>query len=401
MHNAWSYVSKDNQKSVVDFIRRKLVLGGAFYVSYNTPSGKWAKLAPVRELMKLYHDRAVIRADESASKIKNTINFMSRMIEGNPSLRQSSQLADEMSYIKNSDAFDTDREYFSDCWELSSFSDMTDILSEAKLSFSCHGELLENLDTLFLKNESIAFLNDITDPLLKEMTRDFLSDHHHRADIWAKGARTLNWVERTQALSHLKFILPNHVSTIDLEVTFPAGKSILQNDIYVPLLDCLAENNYTPKSADDLVNYHQLRHLNRGKILDALIVLMSINYIYPTQSEKKVEQAKYKTNALNGYLLEQAVHIDTIHHLASPVTGGGINVSRIHQLFLLARLEEVSSPDEWASLAWQLISQQDQVLMIENNKINSPEEGLILLKAMAHEFADKKLPILKALGIAD
>lgn len=401
MSDAWSYLPKHSQHCVIDFVRRKLELGGAFYISYNTPSGKWARLLPVRELMKFYYDRVAVRADDSATKIKNTVNFIERMIEENSDLPQSSQLIGEIAHIKNSDLSDIDRDFFANSWELSSFADMSAILSEAKLNFSCHGKLLENIDSLSLTSQSAVFLNGITDPLIKEVMRDYLADHHHRSDVWTKGARTLHWVERTEELSGLSFILPNHISTINLEVNLPASNSVLQNDVHALILSCLAENNYTPKSASDLVNYHQLRHLNLGKILDALIVLMSINYIYPVQHEDIVNKVKSKTKALNAYILEQAVHGDTIHYLASPVTGCGINVSRIHQLFLLARLEEVSLPDEWASLAWQLISQQEQVQTIENNKINSPAEGLSLIKKMAHEFAEKKLPILQALGITD
>jgi Predicted methyltransferase regulatory domain/Methyltransferase domain len=399
--DVWSYLPTDTQNSVIDFVRHKLELGGAFYVNYNTPSGRWARLAPVRNLMKLYYDRVVVPADDMSTKIKNTVNFIESMVKGNPSTPYVSQLLDEMTHLKNSDLSDIEREYFSNCWRLFSFSDISELLSEAKLTFSCHGELLKNLDVLVLKNESAAFLKDIADPLLKEVMRDYLTDQHHRSDVWVKGAPALNWVERTEVLKDLRFILPHYLSAIDLDVKFPSGNSVLQNDVHALILNCLAEDNYSPKSAGDLVNYHQLRHLNLGKILDALIVLTSINYIYPVQNEDIVNNVKSRTNALNAYLLEQAVHVDAIHYLASPVTGCGINVSRIHQLFLLARLEEVSLPDEWASLAWQLISQQDQVLMIEHHKINTPAEGLNLLKEMAHEFAVKKLPILQALGIAN
>jgi hypothetical protein len=356
---------------------------------------------PVRDLMKLYYDRVTTQLDSPALRVKNAVEFVDRMMATNPHLPQRERLIEEIEQIKKSNPGYIAGEYLGQHWDLVPFSEMATILSEAKLNFAGHAELLENVDLLFLTETSRRSLNDITDPVLKEMTRDYLSAHHFRSDIWLKGSRALSLIERTQLLSNLRFVLIIPLDEVDLNVNVPAGAMTFDLEIYTPVLECLAENNYTPKTADDLVDYHQLRNLNKGQILDALITLTSLHCIYPAQKNEVIEKVKSKTNALNTYLLEQAVHTAQINNLASPVTGGGVKVSRVEQLFLLARLEDVVSPDEWASLAWQLISQQEKVNHIEGTIISSPAEGLSLLKKMAHQFSDKKLPILKTLGIAE
>lgn len=41
LHGIWSWVSDENRQVIVDFLRRKLKLGGVLYVSYNTlPGGR-------------------------------------------------------------------------------------------------------------------------------------------------------------------------------------------------------------------------------------------------------------------------------------------------------------------------------------------------------------------------
>ena len=50
LHGIWSWVSDENRRLIVDFVRRKLKVGGVLYVSYNTLPG-WATFAPMRHLL--------------------------------------------------------------------------------------------------------------------------------------------------------------------------------------------------------------------------------------------------------------------------------------------------------------------------------------------------------------
>ena len=50
LHGIWSWISDENRAVIVDFIRKKLKVGGVLYISYNTLPG-WAAFAPMRHLM--------------------------------------------------------------------------------------------------------------------------------------------------------------------------------------------------------------------------------------------------------------------------------------------------------------------------------------------------------------
>ncbi|MFN7504535.1 MAG: class I SAM-dependent methyltransferase, partial [Limnobacter sp.] len=50
LHGIWSWISDENRNAIVDFVRRKLRVGGVLYVSYNTLPG-WAGFSPIRHLM--------------------------------------------------------------------------------------------------------------------------------------------------------------------------------------------------------------------------------------------------------------------------------------------------------------------------------------------------------------
>src|SRR5882762_9667404 len=50
VHGIWSWISDANREVIVEFIRRKLKVGGILYISYNTLPG-WSAFAPMRHLM--------------------------------------------------------------------------------------------------------------------------------------------------------------------------------------------------------------------------------------------------------------------------------------------------------------------------------------------------------------
>ena len=75
-------------------------------------------------------------------------------------------------------------------------------------------------------------------------------------------------------------------------------------------------------------------------------------------------------------------------------------VARFQQLFLLALSQGKKQPAEWAQFVWQILSSQGQKILKEGKTLETAEENLAELTAQAATFAEKQLPILKALQIA-
>jgi len=75
-------------------------------------------------------------------------------------------------------------------------------------------------------------------------------------------------------------------------------------------------------------------------------------------------------------------------------------VPRRGQLFLLARQQGHHEPQTWARFVWAIIAPQGQRLIKDGKALESAQENLAELTAQAHAFALKRLPILKAIGIA-
>ena len=80
---------------------------------------------------------------------------------------------------------------------------------------------------------------------------------------------------------------------------------------------------------------------------------------------------------------------------------GGVQVNQIQQLFLLARTNGKKSPEDWARATWDIFAPQGRALVREGKPLTTPEENLAELTSMARNFANKYLPVLIALGVAE
>lgn len=75
-------------------------------------------------------------------------------------------------------------------------------------------------------------------------------------------------------------------------------------------------------------------------------------------------------------------------------------MERFEQLFLRAKQQGHQTPTEWAKFVWSLLDMQGQRLGKDGQIINSEEESIQILLDQAELFAEKRLPMLKALQIA-
>jgi hypothetical protein len=69
-------------------------------------------------------------------------------------------------------------------------------------------------------------------------------------------------------------------------------------------------------------------------------------------------------------------------------------------LFLKSLKNVRKTPAEWAADAWGSLDAQGQQLIKAGKTVKTKEENLSALLDMAVDFQGKRLPIMKALGVA-
>jgi SAM-dependent methyltransferase len=397
LHGIWTWISEANSRIIVDLIRRKLRVGGIVYISYNCLPG-WAPSMPLRHLVKLHADLAA-EATGMLGKLDGALAFARQVIDsgalyfhGNPAVGERLKLmsGQNRNYLAH--------EYFNEDWRIMAFSEVAKCLDDAKLSFVTSAHLLDHVEAVNLTSEGNKLLAEIKHPILRQSVRDYFVNQQFRRDVFIKGPRRVSRLEQQEALQSASFALTTHADGVPMKVKGARGETTLPEQVYRPVIEVLAENDYGPKTVAELAAHFKLRAMPFSQVLQAMFVLIGAGHVHPAQ--ESASESRNHCRALNRYLCERARSGADIQFLASPVTGGGVPVPRFHQLFLLALEHNRKSEAEQSDFAWSLLSAQGQRVVKDGKPLESPEENITELTNMAGDFATQRLPLLKVLEIA-
>jgi hypothetical protein len=184
-----------------------------------------------------------------------------------------------------------------------------------------------------------------------------------------------------------------------MKVAGSLGEAKLDEQFYRPLIESFADEGFQPKSLNHVAARHpKLASAPLVNLVQAAVVLTGAGHLHPAQQPAR--QALARSGALNRHLCERARSSDNFLYLASPVTGGGVPVSRQQQLFLLAAHKGKKAPSEQAKFVWDTLAAQGQRVIKDGKLLETPDENLAELSKQAEEFAERRAPILKALGVA-
>jgi hypothetical protein len=397
MHGIWSWVSDSNRHLIVDFVRRKLKVGGVLYVSYNTMPG-WAAFAPMRHLLTEHVAAQAVAGRGVVSSINDAMAFAERLLQCNPAfLKSNPSVQERLGKVKEQNAHYLAHEYFNRDWHPMHFATMREWLEPAKVQYACSAHFADNVDVLNLTAEQQKFLADLPDPMFRESVRDFMVNQQFRREYWVKGARKLTALERHEALMASRVILTTHRPDVQLVIKGALGDANMDAAVYIPILDLLADHK--PRSIAEITEMAGKKGVPFPEAIEAVMILVAAHHLAPANAETEVSKAKPKTEKLNIHLQKKSRGMNELAHLASPGIGGGMAFNRFQQLFLLAYREGMQSPEQWAQYAWQILASLGEKLLQEGKLLESPEENLAELTRQAQEFAQKGLAVAIALEV--
>jgi hypothetical protein len=398
LHGIWSWISDENRKVIVDFIRKKLKVGGVLYISYNTLPG-WGTFAPMRHLMTEHAE--VIGADGVGivSRIDGALDFTEKLLATNPTFSQANPLINEkIKQIKGQNRHYLAHEYFNRDWHPMHFATMAKWMESAKLTYACSANYLDHINVVNLTADQQAFLKDIQDPMFKQTVRDFMVNQQFRKDYWVKGVRAINVLDKAEQLREQFFVLSTYRPDVSLKVSGSLGDATLNESIYTPILDLMAD--FKIRTLAQIEQSIQNQGIKFFQLSEAILVLCGNGILSAALNEKAISKAKKHTDMLNAHLMQKARTNNDISFLASPVTGGGVEVRRFHQLFLMAIVHGKKKPEDWAAFVANILVVQGQKIVQEGKPMETEEAQLVELTKQAFEFSQKSLPIYKALQMA-
>jgi hypothetical protein len=400
IHGIWSWISNENRKVIVDFIRRKLNVGGVVYISYNAMPG-WAQFAPLRELMAQHAHSIGSGGQGIVNRIDGSIDFAERLLSTKPTyLSVNPQIAQKLTSIKGQEKQYLAHEYFNRDWEPMNFSTLAKQLEAGKLGFACSANYLSHVDTINLTPEQIEFMAEINDTIMRQSVRDIMTNQQFRQDYWVKGLRKSPHFDQIRSLKAERVILTTIRPDIPQKVACPFGEATLNEQVYSTVLDVLED--YKLHTVSEIVRLAEDKNILMSQITEALLILSHMGHVMIAAQEEPSDTTIDSCRRLNDHILNLASSSGFSQIvLASPVTGGGIIVSRLHQLFLLAVHNGLKTASELADFTWKIFDSQGEKIIKDGETLEDPAQNISFLENSAHEFIEKRLQILTNLRILE
>lgn len=397
LHGIWSWVSDANRAVITGFLERKLKPGGVVYISYNAQPG-WAALGPLTELITGFDVAANPSGIGLAARIDAALDFAERLIAADALYgRANPQVSEQLKRLRGQDRRYLAHEYFNRDWQPMSFARTRSLLEGARLQFATSAHYPDHVPMLNLSAQQQELLAGIPDPALRETTRDFMVNRLFRRDYWVRGVRRLSAGERNERLRCQRVVLGVPGEKIELKIGGALGEAVLREDIYRPILDALRDHR--PHTLGEIELALAPHGVELSGLVEAALILAAKGVLHPARDDATIEQARPGAALLNARLCAMARHTEEAGALASPVTGGGVEVARIDQLFLLARIHGHDDAGAWASFAGAVLDAQGQRILRHGKPLASEEHAQVLL-SQAQTFAGERLPVLRALGVA-
>src|SRR5262249_54120801 len=140
--------------------------------------------------------------------------------------------------------------------------------------------------------------------------------------------------EQLEGLRKIKVVLTAPRADVPLEVEGVVGKATMAAEVYNPILDFLADHQ--AKTLEQIQLAVKDKGVQFAQTLQAAMMLAGAGHLFLAQDEPDIARALKTQERLNDHLLEKARGSGDVSYLACAVTGGGIIVGRIAQLFILA-----------------------------------------------------------------
>jgi SAM-dependent methyltransferase len=397
LHGIWSWISDENRAVIVDFIRRKLRVGGVLYISYNTQPG-WANFAPMRHLMNVHADVIGSEGRGIVQRIDDALDFAGKLLALDPAYaKMNPSTAERLGKIKGQSRQYLAHEFFNRDWHPMHFSTIAEWLAPAKVQFACSASYLDHVAAVNLTTEQQAFLAEISDPIFRETVRDFMTNQQFRKDYWVKGLRQLTPLEKVEALREQKLVMICNPDDIKLQISGMVGTVNLNEAVYKPIIELLSD--CAPRAVAEIEKALHGSGISFAALEQALMILCAMNAVSSVHCVSVPDAVAASVRKINSHLIRRARVASDIGVLASPLVAGGVPVDRLQQLFLMARSTGRESAAEWASYAWETLKVQGQRIMKEGVALEGEDANLAELLTRAETFKRKRLPALQALQV--
>lgn len=398
LHGVWSWISASAQHAVVEFIRRKLKVGGAVYLSYNILPG-WTTERPLRDLLWLHTEHAGAPDAPTTARISGALQFAAELRRQGASYftecPRASQLLDDM---LREDSHQLAHEYFNRSWWLTYFAEVERALEPAGLSFATSLHMSDLSGEVQQRTAGSKVLGPQLGSSLRETANDFVLNRRFRRDLFVRGSLRMARAERDACLHEVAFMALRPASAVSSFVTTPYGKVVLDGKICQPLMAALDALD-RPVTLAHLRRVPELSGIAWDALLETLCTLVARRDVCPVFADDASSARPARVQALNSAIASRARHDNTLRYLASPVSGAGVEASRFERLFWLAWQQGGRTAQELCDAGWEHYVALGSPMRTEEGVLSDPVQARTEFGRRAECFAAETVPRWRKLGV--
>ena len=396
LHGIYSWISAENRHFIVSFIDRFLRPGGLVYVSYNCMPG-WAASAPLQRFMREHANRNPDRSDFQAEA---GLKMLDRMKEAKAAYFAQNPLAKtNMEKLPGKNRNYLAHEYLNGHWHAMYHLDVASEMEAARLSYIGSATLAENIDVLSVPADMLPVVQEPRDRGWSETLRDFARNQVFRRDVYMRGASPMKPLEMQRELSRLRFSLMVPRTKAKIKFQTPLGEAEGHKQVYLPILDALAER---PHTIEELAALPSLKGQPFASLIQAITILVHSGQIHSIRLDGEANAPDGKAAKDLNLAFAKAITIGENYSFVSvPAAGTGTSVAYAELVAILALNEGLASDaGKIAEYGWGIMERTGQRLIKDGTPLKTKEDNLKELESQLKDFLSEKLPVWRGLGVA-
>lgn len=398
LHGVWSWVSAPHRALIANFLARRLLPGGVAYISYNTQVG-WAEQLPLRQLLMQHVQAQGTPAMTVQERVRAAGKFVDQMLAvDNPLTRATPGLRVRFAELQAQAPEYLLHEMLSRDWHLSSLGEVMTDLQHTQLSWATTTELWQRNLAIHFSVAQQQALAGLPGGALRESARDLFAGQRLRRDLFVRGPRRLSAPEQRERLMATRLVLMQPPEQVPGTLSGPAGQEVIPSRVLTGIVKPMAQ------AAGPLALGELCRHVHDqgGVVVDAVNLvthLVGAGTLQVAQAAEETARSRPATGRLNAHLLHRASLRQDIQTLASPVIGGGVPVSALHQRLLAARQADPEHPNTWAAHVAGGLLRSGQTLQRDGKDVSDPAVMAQMLTPTVDTFRQQQLPVLQRLQV--
>lgn len=382
-HGVYSWITPENRREMVEFIRKFLAPGGLVYVSYNSLPG-WATIAP---LQRLFSEYAAIVPGQSTQKVRQAIQFGDKLKEAKAAAFATNQrMSKMMEGLEKKPVNYLAQEYLNQAWYPLYVTQAMAEMGEAKLSFAASATFMENNYRYMLSQEQAALVNELPTAELRELVRDFCVNSQFRRDVYTRGGRRLSRNEQRELMGQAVVALRVAGDAVKYETQLMGRQAKFDTPVVRAAVEALSAGPLTIKEIQEASGAESFE-----KAYSAIEALLISGQASPVMRKEGATPAAFNREVLSRTLTERTVHV-----LASGV-GSGMAVGAMDQICL--KNFDGDDANGLADRVYGELRAAGRNVMIEGKPAADEAAAKAELLKQAERFMSGAAPSLKAFGL--